>query len=243
MKIDILIRSYKEDLKWLKYSLKSIHKFFSGYQTIHLVVPEQDFHLIEDVSGVEKHKVSEPCGGYLSQQYTKLCADEFCTADFVLHVDSDVIFTKPATHLDLFTEGKPILVQGLNIQTPWRAIAAQSLGWEDEYEYMRTMPLMYPRSVYPEFRAWMEEKHNMPLYEHICKHPQAAGDQGWSEFQALGQWCKKYHKDKFAWTDPDAFQSPCVHFWSWGGITDRVKTPPGSGHPGMTVEELENLLA
>lgn len=237
MKVDILIRSYRGDIGWLKYSLKSIDKFCSGFHKIHIIVPEEDFQLIEGLSGVEKHKIKENCSGYLAQQYTKLCADHFSDAEHILHVDSDVVFTRPTTPHHFFSGGKPIVLQEKDVQTPWRAISAQSLGWEDEYEYMRRMPIIYPRWIYPEFRAWMEEKHGMSLEAHICSHPPMA----WSEFNTLGQWAKRYHMERFEWMNPQFWESPCIQFWSWGGLDAPLQRP--DGHTSWDISELEKLLA
>jgi hypothetical protein len=237
MKVDILIRSYRGDIGWLKYSLKSIDKFCSGFNKIHIVVPEEDFQLIDSITGVEKHKVKDNCSGYLAQQYTKLCADQFSDAEHVLHVDSDVVFTRPTTPHHFFSGGKPIVLQEKDVQTPWRAISAQSLGWEDEYEYMRRMPIIYPRWIYPEFRAWMEQKHGVSLEAHICSHPPMA----WSEFNTLGQWAKRYHIESFEWMNPQFWETPCIQFWSWGGLDAPLQRP--DGHTPWDVSELEKLLA
>ena len=236
MNVDILIRSYRGDVGWLKYCLKSITKYCSGFGKTHLVVPEEDFELIERLSGVEKHKVKDGCGGYLAQQYTKLCADQFSNADYILHFDSDCVFIKPSTPHLFFSAGLPIMLQEKGVESPWRAISAQSLGWEDEYEYMRRLPIIYPRWIYPEFRDWMQQKHGMSLEAHICSHPPF----GWSEFNTLGQWAKRYHKDKFDWISPQFRETPSIQFWSWGGLEALLQRPDGSA--SMALAEIEKIL-
>jgi hypothetical protein len=44
------------------------------------------------------------------------------------------------------------------VESPWNKITEEVLGWYDEYEYMRRMPILYPRWAYINFNAWIRGK-------------------------------------------------------------------------------------
>ena len=73
--IDIFIKSYYKDFKFLNYCLKSIEKNVVGYNKIVLVIPEQDEQeLIKLIDKdlklkIELIKVREYGNGYLFQQW------------------------------------------------------------------------------------------------------------------------------------------------------------------------------
>jgi hypothetical protein len=74
MKTDILIRSYRNDFKWLWSSLRSISKFGSDFSDIHIVVPESDISLLWHLTREKTHSVVDQCEGYLAHQITILYA-------------------------------------------------------------------------------------------------------------------------------------------------------------------------
>ena len=218
MSCDILYRSYAQDFNWLGYSLKSLKKRASGFHRVHIAVPASDFGMLPVCDG-EVHLVQDPCRGYMAQQITKLYADHFCHADYVLHVDSDCIFSSPVKPEDFFVNGKPVLLREEGCESPWMDISARSLGWRDDAEYMRRMPIIYPRWIYSEFRDWMKERNGMPIEQWIDQQPNSE----FSEFNTLGQWAYKFHRDAFEWLHPSEMKSFCKQHWSWGGLTDEIR--------------------
>lgn len=226
MKTDILIRSYRNDFKWLWSSLRSINKFGSDFSDIHIVVPESDSPLLGHLTLEKIHGVVDSCEGYLAQQITKLYADTWCTADYVLHVDSDCIFNTPFSPQTFFVDGKPIMLHEKCTDSPWNAISERTLGWYDEYEYMRRLPIIYPRWIYAEFRDWIRHTHGRELDEWICAQPYRE----FSEFNTLGQWAYKFHREAFSWMHPSDVPACCKQYWSWGGVSNDIH------------DEIENFL-
>ncbi|OBQ44537.1 MAG: hypothetical protein AN484_06525 [Aphanizomenon flos-aquae WA102] len=214
MTTDIFIRSYRNDFKWLEYCLKSCHQKARGFGKIHIAVPHQDFEVMPKVSGEEVHLVVDSCNGYLAQQITKLHADEFCNADYILHMDSDCVWTQDVEPSMFFSNGKPIILREDGVESPWKDISAVSLGWRDEYEYMRRLPIIYPRHLYAPFRAWMERQHGMSIDAWIASQP----ENRFSEFNTFGQWLYRFHPDEFEWKHPSEVPSYMRQFWSWGGL-------------------------
>lgn len=106
MIVDIFIKTYHKDFQWLKYCLKSIDKFASGFRNI-IIVSDNDDHLIPNdylISNCKVFYVSIPKKqpiyvdhgiGYLWQQCIKLSWYNYTDADAVLVMDSDEMFTCP----------------------------------------------------------------------------------------------------------------------------------------------------
>jgi|688.fasta_scaffold61792_3 hypothetical protein len=227
MKTDILIRSYRNDFKWLWHSLKSIHKYGKEFETLHLVVPESDVQLLAHLTAENVHGTVDQCDGYLAQQITKLHADTWCLSDYILHVDSDCIFYKDFSPTCFFKDNKPIMLREECSNSPWNAISEKTLGWYDSYEYMRRHPIIYPRWIYNEFRAWIMKKHSCSLEQWICQQQRNE----FSEFNTLGQWAHKVYPEAFSWCHPSEVPEYCKQYWSWGGLQDDI------------IKDIETLLA
>jgi len=218
MKADIFIRSYAGDFEWLSYCLRSIKKYGNGFGEVHIAVPINDIGSVPVLGGEEVHGVTDRTDGYMAQQITKLHADEFCTAEYVLHVDSDCIFTKDFSPLDFFLDAKPVLLKE-ECESIWRDITEKHLGWHDKSEYMRRLPIIYPRWMYKPFRDWMQKKHNMSVSDYVI---QQSGRE-FSEFNTFGQWAYKFYPDAFSWLQPHELPIVAIQHWSWGGISGEIR--------------------
>jgi hypothetical protein len=102
--VDIFIKSYPPDYDWLRYCLRSIDRFCSGFRKVVVVSPET-FNADPALKiPVQVVVAPQQCqDGYLDQQLFKLNAHQFSDADMILHVDSDTIFTvqvTPQTYLE-----------------------------------------------------------------------------------------------------------------------------------------------
>ena len=214
MSTDIFIRSYRGDFGWLEYCLKSIKKHSSGFNKIHVCVPPNDVQLLSFVKDEIIHLVDPTADDYMGQQITKLYADYFCHCNFIVHVDSDCIFTKPFSPESFMCGGKAVVLREDGVESPWPSISSRMLGWDDFAEYMRRLPIIYPRWLYAEFRRWMEERSGKVLKDLILSQP----NREFSEFNTIGQWAYKFHQDKMEWKHPSEMEAVARQFWSWGGL-------------------------
>jgi FkbM family methyltransferase len=240
---DIFIRTYPEDYGWLRYCLKAIDKFASGFRKVWIISPQEcPFDPVIHNRAAEWRVINpETEDGYLDQQITKLYADMLTdhSANFYLHIDSDVILTRPVTPQDFFDGGPSISPAGepywserkliwpytpySAIETPWQAITEKFLGHPVENEFMRRLPIMVPYWLYPKLREFCFKRHGMPMCDYIRMQP----DRSFSEFNALGAYAYTYHHDKFLWlnTLESAIPGPFARqFHSWGGITPGIRT-------------------
>jgi FkbM family methyltransferase len=234
---DIFIRTYPGDYPWLRYALTAINKFASGFRKVWVISPSGDsVTAIFDKRKVEWRQINpETEDGYLDQQITKLYADVITNyeTEFILHIDSDVILTRPITPESFLTINAPdngdLQRQVVwphtpysAIQTPWQPITEKFMGHPVENEFMRRFPIMVPRWLYPRMREFCFKRHGMPLCDYIRMQPPRA----FSEFNALGAYAFTHHHDRIAWlnTLENAIPEPFAkQFHSWGGITEPIR--------------------
>lgn len=229
MTTDIFIRSYQRDFPWLAYCLKSINKFCSGFGNIIVVVPEQDRKAIEGFNLTrEKVFYVKETGRdqYLGQQISKVYADQYSQADFCLFTDSDTCFNVPTTPASFFFDDKPVMLitpyHELGKAVPWKPITEKALKFECPFETMRRLPWIYPRTLLPLFREYMQKIHGKPVEEYIMEQPHHA----FSEFNAMGSFAHQFHPDAFHYIETNKQALPPTVLkqnWSWGGITPEIR--------------------
>jgi len=236
---DIFIRTYPTDYAWLDFCLVSIAKYVTGFRKIWIVSPEEPGLLRtthEKHLNIKWKKMNEESpDGYLSQQIHKLYADVITDyePDYILHIDSDTLFTRPVTPQHFFTQPlgsldvskqKPIwyYTPYEHTETPWKPITEKFMGMEVKNEFMRRLPMMVPRTLYDELRKFCFGTHNLLLGDYVRKQPYRE----FSEFNALGAYAFQFNHSLFHWVDTTQAQLPepfARQFYSWGGLTEQVK--------------------
>lgn len=218
---DILIRTYPGDYCWLWHCLKQIERHARGFRNIHIVVPQGK---AGPLSVLTKEIVHEcPCyqDDYLGQQVTKMRADVYSDADFIMHIDSDVMLMRDTVPEDFIENGRAVLYHEPyeKIESPWQSVIAEVLGYKPSEEFMRRHPFMYPRWLYSETRAFIENRHGVDFETYVISRPYRQ----FTEFNALGAYAWKYRHGDFSWRLPDEGPVHAKQFWSWGGIEIAAK--------------------
>jgi len=226
---DILVKGCARDARWLPWLFRSIARFATGFREVVVLFPRAERAAIDGM-GLTRERViftDDHGDGYLYQQVCKLQADRYTDADFVCHVDSDCIFQGPASPETYFTEGRPQLLHvsyaalGGEGAACWRAGTERALGRPVELEFMRRMPLVYPRAAYAGFRGFLERTHGTPLEPFLMGSPPDARP---SEFNWLGAWCWFHMHDGFHWVDTLSEPlppNPLRQYWSHSFLDDR----------------------
>lgn len=215
--VDLFIRSYKKDFEWLSYCLKSCAKSAKGFRQIHIVVPHGDQHELNHLTLEKVNICPKYPEDYLGQQVTKLNADLYSDADFICHIDSDTVWLHDVSPKDFIHKGKAIIYYEPYDkigECPWQPIVREALGWKPEFEFMRRPPHTFPRWVYKEMRDFLQTTHKMPFDTFVATRPLRQ----FSEYNTLGAYAWKHHRDKFEWRDPKLDKDTVRQFWSWGGI-------------------------
>lgn len=227
----IFIRTYPKDFQWLGYALKSINKFVTGFSEIIVALPNPK--PLKHLTAEKVVQVDDLPNGYIGQQLSKLEAWKHTDAEFITFWDSDVIAMEPFDLGELFLDGKPILYkeayERLDVNArSWQETVRRALGYCDDYEYMRRLPLTYHRSTLVETGRAIEKQHSTSLMGYL------AAAARFSEFNTLGTHLAACQMDGYVIVDvadaPPPLNKTHQH-WSYGGVTPRLRS------------ELDKLLA
>lgn len=235
MKTRILIVSYSKDIPYLRLNLKTIRKFASGFSGLTIVVPGDERPMFEDLAkGYEADlrvydRPTDPARWQIAAQCQKCWADGHCPdADYILHTDSDCIFTEPVTPEDYFQNDKPVMLyeaySRLSPSIPWKVPTEQVLGRPVEFEFMRRHPQVNPLGVYSALRLHVEKLHKRLFTDFVhSRNPNYPW--GFSEHNAIGAfayydptWQLRYH-----WHDVALLGSPrekLMQFWSHAPVDE-----------------------
>lgn len=250
MKTSILIVSWLQDRLWLEHCLRSIAKFATGFHETVVLVPEQESAVFAaqpwpPVRWATYPRVSYKAKWHLHHQAMKCHADLWCSdADFVLHTDSDCVFSKPVTPEDYFVNGKPIMLMepyAKLTNNPWQIPTQNALKRLVSHEFMRSHPQVNPRAVYPGLREHMRQLHNQSLEEYFLRQ-KADYPWGASEFNLIGAYAFDKHHDSYHWIDLSKEKRPAsklIQFWSHSP-PDKPQDMPNGGR-GTPLETFRKL--
>ena len=198
----ILIRTYDADAYRLYYTLLSIGKYCSGFNTITVVCQYKSIYAIKPVVDAFDFVTLKICDSYendyIGQQITKLRSYEFMDDDIIFHIDSDCLFTD-FTHLShyliddlpiLFLRSYDFLYRNFAI-APWQEPTSRFLRRQVDFEFMCGFPFAYPRELYIDLHQWFIGANKFD-YNDIEKH--LPYKDNFSEFNLLGAF--SYYSEK-----------------------------------------------
>lgn len=243
MQTEILIASYKKDIPYLQYNLRTIAKFCAGFSGVAVAVPLDDLtdFLNMDHCGLNPRfwtyeRDPDPQKWQIHAQAIKCMADVICPdADYVLHTDSDCIFTAPVKPEDYFREGKPYMLMEdygrLPKDFPWKPVVDRALQIDCQYEFMRRHPQVNPRGVYSDLRTEIQLKHGKPLESWVLEQ-KPTFPWGFTEHNTIGAFAyyDPFWHDEYYWWDVAKMPAPeprLVQFWSHSPPEKPQGTPQG----------------
>jgi hypothetical protein len=253
-KVEIFIVSYLKDLDYLKYCLRSIQKFARGFSGLTILVPSVESEAFQWMGAlgfnVRHYKAPEDRNyWHLAHQLQKCRADEWCpNADWILHMDSDCIFTEPVTPQDYFVGGRAVLLYRHYSQlkdTPWQATVETALKHPAPYLTMIRHPSVYHRDLYPFTRRLITEAHekNFDDYVMSCK---PSFPWGFSEFSTMGTVAMRPEfRDSYHFIDVGREGRPkdkLTQFWSLSPI-DKPQNLPSVGGTVVPMDIIRKVLA
>lgn len=210
-KCEIFVVSYKKDMDFLRYCLKSIAMFSSGFSGVTLVVPASEKALYGWVPKGTKvlfHEEHEG-KGHLDHLIAKLRADELCPhADAILYADSDCIFWEGFTPGDYFPEGKALMVRERydELLNPnrlyWQSTVEKALGWNPDWECMVRHPQCHLRGVLKRTREIVEQ-HTAMKFDDYMLSGQSVFPAHACEFNMLGAVAIQEFGDKYHFVNYD----------------------------------------
>ena len=228
MRVAIQYVTFARDLEWTRYSLMSFQKFCKGFSEVVIVVPTSDIQLFKpfeaefgtkDCPVVVLGFLEVPGKGFVHHLAMKCYADVFCpTADFILHLDPDCLWSEPTTPQDYFvdysigssgvdavpTESRPTLVveeyELLKEYHPgrynWKQVTEKALGFPVKYETMCRHPAVHYRWLYGAVRDHIEAIHRTPFLDFVLQQKNSF-PQGFGEFNTLGAFVMQFHAQRY----------------------------------------------
>ncbi len=220
----ITCRTYVGDKAWLPYLLRSIERFVPIRKEVVIVYEKQDNSELaplipEWVKVVREDKFAD---GRIQQKYSKLTADTYCTGKYIIHIDTDSIFSRNLREDYMFRNGKPILEytpyktliewsQKTGGANPilWKAGTENAVGRAVEYEFSRRPEKIYPREMYSSARQLIERNHGMSFKEFMkqqfgAKFKDDPKDRIYfSDFNYIGAYLWYHEHDKIHWVNTD----------------------------------------
>lgn len=261
-----LIASYKKDFPWLVHALRSLHRFSHGFLPPVVSVERSDASAATIIAAqhypgaVVKVVDGMPGYGNMRAQVSMMSGDLIGTADVVHLFGSDCIAFSDFTPDNYMIDGCPVMLMTPYVAfgphykhvAMWQRGTANVLGFTPDYEFMRRIPLAYPKEVSHGTRVHIAKLHRMPFEEYVYSGIVPAGNLcngGFSESNIMGAWAYAFKRDAYTWidtTDPVMMgmlsPSPVIQFWSHGGLdrpTDAVvEYAPGQSTVGQTPRAL-----
>lgn len=206
---EIFIVSCAKHFPWLEYCLKSIEKYATGFSDVTIVIPESDLGKGLPIGRFFRAEREWDGKGFLWHMAQVMRADEWCPeADFILHIDSDCVFSEPVTPDDYIIDGKPVLYHerfaSIGKKHPdvlrWQQVVQSCVTFKVTQETMRRHPAVHRRENYGQSRFEIRAKTKMPWDEYI-KSCRNEFPQGFCEYVTLGNVAMRYFPTEYHFVD------------------------------------------
>jgi glycosyltransferase involved in cell wall biosynthesis len=224
-KVSIFIRTYKRDVAWLDFCLQSIQRNLKGWDEIVVCVPAGQERHARHVEGARVVTSPVFAEDYVGQQFAKLQAHLHVRGDYVLFVDSDVVFLPGADVGDFLDGERPIvgkwryasMIAAGEGGAKWQAAVARLFGETPEWDYMRGhgARLYHVETL----RAFARRFPDLEAYARSVDRRQ------FSEFNFLGFFAEKHEADRYRFRDVEREALPpqvSRQFWTVDGITEET---------------------
>jgi hypothetical protein len=243
----VLIASYRKDFNWLQVCLQTLKRFSRGFLPPVVSVASEDAEDTRSIlygyyPGARVVVKDGPAGlGNLRAQVSMMEGDLMCpNADYVWLVGSDCIVSREFTPEPFFRNDKPVMLvnsyetlfQNSLSMRPWQEGTEKALGWKPELEYMRRLPLIYPRELFHRVRGHLGNLHNKPFEDYVyevgayAQKSNRSDAANFSESNVMGAFADRFMHDSYEWVSLDLdypgemakLPSPMIQFWSHGGL-------------------------
>ena len=253
----VVYKTYENDLKWLKYSLLSLNKFLTddNYEIVIYYHDECKEHLDNIISNISFKcqvrliPVTYDINGYIKQMVVKCMCFMDIENDYIMILDSDVIFNDYFSYNDMMPNGK-INWFFLN-RTKENYNDDQWVVWQDAVFGMTNdeMSKFYMYNGFPFLfkKETLEKAYNKFIeinglsYNDFCKNKLAlnsvnvydkiTGSDGkfkimatiFEEFEYLGWFSDKFTDDYNFIEGPNKLNMR-KQFWSHGGLSENIES-------------------
>jgi hypothetical protein len=245
--VSLFIKTWREDLKWLRYCLRFLEKNWTEPDSEVVVVLDNDCRHegvdFDDYNLCLRLFYEKPWpDGYAHAMFVKACADTYCAGGRILLLDSDCMLLSRAD-AGIFFDELPVIPWisyeehlAMYPHSPWRRVTERVLKIKSEQHYMPVMPILYWASTMFNLRRHVAELHGVDSFEeavysdipfdpkNFSEHPHTFVD-----YDCLGLYAKRFESERYVFRHASKLASnPFKQFHSWTewndatpGILDR----------------------
>ena len=220
MIIDIFIRTYKRDFPLLKCTLYSILKYVTSFRSIIITVRNKEYIELMNTLKIEQFFINNsdkfkiiPVPNfndnmdYFGQQITKLYADVYTNAEYIMFVDSDCVFYDNFDiQKEMFDQDEKVILlidkwENLpKMYDVWKTFL-QVCDFKTEFEFMRRVPLIYPSKIFKNLRDYISAKYKIKFTDACLQIYNSTNiylpHKYFSEFNLLGAYSYIYEPNCF----------------------------------------------
>jgi hypothetical protein len=243
----VFISSYAKDFPWLRVCLYSLKRNSIGFLPPVVCVDGQDIRGVEQIRNqvFPEARIVVKDGrrgqGMARAMLAMMDCHRLSTdkADFYYLVGSDCMAFRKFTPEMHFFRGKPALLWNYYAElsndggvSAWQAGTERIMGLPAPKEFMRRLPIIYPKELFAPFRAYVEELHKVPFEDLIYKLRENGC--AVSESNLMGVYADKFMPEIYSWlhaaNNPDylEFRTPesdsLIQWWSHGGMDRPAET-------------------
>lgn len=231
------IASYHGDFCWLKPALKSHKLYGRDWEPPVVCTDSADAEgarqICREVFPEARVVVLDGDPGYMRAQVSMMSCDMLVErGDYFWLWGSDTMLTGPLSPMDMWSHdyARPVMLYTPHaslgkVTAHWKRGTEAALGYGNvENEFMRRLPLGYPRTLYPRVRARLEQVHGRTwsdyVYSTCPKGTRGYGTCSFSESNVMGAFAWQEMRSIYAWVNTDTVQLPDLpvrQLWSHGG--------------------------
>lgn len=236
--VDIFIKTYYKDFKWLEYCIKSIKKFCKGFRDVVIVSDDDGNKIPENIKNIMPLKIfyeKVPTNidfmdkvGYNWQQYIKLNWIKYTDADVVFIFDSDYMITHDITPNDFKINDKYYWIYRMwntaGDAQCWKESTDKILGLNTINESMAAPCSVFTRNTTNKFHEFINNKYKTnDFWEMITKEK----IDKFSEFNIYGNYIFHLFDEDYEKVMLDESKHlpnhRIIQSWSWGGLNEKEK--------------------
>lgn len=252
MEFTVVYKTYKNDLKWLKYSLLSLQKYVSDISEVIIYYHDEckiDLNSLMSELNLNLTTrlipVAYDMNGYLKQMVVKCMCFRDVNTEFVMYMDSDVIFSDYYSPNSIIEEDK--IKWFIQTRNEYNYNADFWLVWEKSVEKMTNgkMTTFYMSNEFPFVlkRETIKNAYDKFIeihgvnYDTFCKNLLELNGVGindkildkfgimatiFEEFEYLGWYSYNFTND-YTFIEGRNTKEFKTQFWSHGGLTEEIE--------------------
>lgn len=252
----IVYKTYSNDIKWLKYSLLSVNKFVKDISEIiiyyHDVCYKELVSMLKEITinyNIRLLPVNYDIHGYLKQMVVKCMAFNDVNTDYIVFVDSDVIFKSEYTpkltfennKINWYTLRKNSSNSNETFWSVWEEALKKMTKQDTKISYMHnSFPFVVKKDTLVKAYNKFLELHSMDYHTfckfyldkfHILPSMPISGPNGkfkqmsqiFEEFEFIGWYADNFTNDYNFLDVNTKNRNYIIQHWSHGGLTSEIE--------------------